>query len=98
MRPDRSHHENGRTTKEESTMLTSLLKLFLFGIIGIVAISLILGLVGLVLSITFGIVGFLLFKVAPILLVGWLVLRLIDRGRNRQRLSAADQRWLDGDS
>ena len=50
---------------------------------------------GAVLSVTFGIVGFLLFKVAPVLVVGWLVLKVVDRSRNRRRISAADQRWLD---
>jgi hypothetical protein len=43
-------------------------------------------------------VGFLLFKVAPILLVGWLVLKVIDRGSKPDELSAADREWLEGGS
>jgi hypothetical protein len=76
-------------------MLGSLLTLLIVGFLGLVALSVILAIVGVFLSITFGIVGFLLFKVAPILLVGWLVLKLVDRGRSRRQISAADQRWLD---
>jgi len=76
-------------------MLSALLTLFVFGIVGLVVISLLMALIGIFFSITFGIVGFLLFKVAPILLIGWLVLKLVDRSRSRRRISAADQRWLD---
>jgi len=76
-------------------MLGSLLTLLVVGILGLVALSVVLAIVGAVLSITFGIVGFLLFKVAPILFVGWVVLKLVDRNRTRRQISAADQRWLD---
>ncbi len=76
-------------------MIGTLLTLLIAGFVGLVAISVILALVGAVLSVTFGIVGFLLFKVAPILLVGWVVLKLVERGRGRRQISAADQRWLD---
>jgi ATP/ADP translocase len=69
--------------------------LLIAGLLGILAISAVLAIVGAVFSITFGIIGFLLFKVAPVLLVGWFVLKLIDRGRGHRRISAADQRWLD---
>lgn len=76
-------------------MLGTLIALLIAGFVGILAISLILAIVGGILSLTFGIVGFLLFKVAPVLLIGWVVLKLVDRSRNRRRISAADQRWLD---
>jgi hypothetical protein len=76
-------------------MLGSLITLLIAGLVGIVAISIILAIVGAVLSITFGLIGVLLFKVVPILLVGWVVLKLVERGRGRRRISAADQRWLD---
>lgn len=77
-------------------MLGTLLTLLIVGFFGLVALSVILAIVGGILSITFGIVGFLLFKVAPVLLVGWVILKLVDRSRGRRRISAADQRWLDG--
>jgi hypothetical protein len=76
-------------------MLGSLLTLLIVGFLGLVAISVVLSIVGALLSVTFGIVGFLLFKLAPILLVGWVVLKLVERSRGRRRISAADQRWLD---
>lgn len=78
-------------------MLGMLLTLLVAGIVGLVAISLILAVVGTVISVTFGVIGFLLFKVAPVLLVGYLVLKLIDRNRGHRRLSAADRKWLDGE-
>jgi hypothetical protein len=76
-------------------MLGTLLTLVVAGILGLIAVSVILAILGAVLSVTFGIVGFLLFKVAPVLLVGWVVLKLVDKKRNRRQISAADQRWLD---
>lgn len=76
-------------------MLGTLITLLIAGFLGLVAISVVLAIVGALLSVTFGVVGFLLFKVAPILLVGWVVLKLVDRTRNGRRISAADQRWLD---
>jgi hypothetical protein len=76
-------------------MLGTLLTLLIAGFVGLIALAVVLAIVGAILSFTFGIVGFLLFKVAPLLLVGWLVLKLVDRGRGRRRISAADQRWLD---
>lgn len=77
-------------------MLGTLLTLLVLGILGIVAISVVLALVGTVVGLTVGLAAFLLFKVAPVLLVGWVVLRLVERSRRRPRLSASDQRWLDG--
>jgi hypothetical protein len=77
-------------------MLGALITLFVFGIVGLVVISVLMALVGIFFSITFGLVGLLLFKVAPLLLLGWVVLKLVDRSRSRRHISAADQRWLDG--
>lgn len=77
-------------------MLGTLLTLLVVGLVGIVAVSVIFAILGVILSITFGVVGFLLFKVAPLLLVGWIVLKLVNRAQSRRRISAADQRWLDG--
>jgi hypothetical protein len=76
-------------------MLATLLTLFVAGIVGLIAVSVVLAILGTVLSVTFGLVGFLLFKVAPVLLVGWGVMKLIERKRTGRRISAADQRWLD---
>lgn len=76
-------------------MLGTLITLLIAGFIGLIAISIVLAILGAILSVSFGIVGFLLFKVAPLLLLGWIVLKLVDRGRSRREISAADQRWLD---
>jgi archaellum biogenesis protein FlaJ (TadC family) len=76
-------------------MLSALITLFVLGIVGLVVISVVMALIGVFFSLTFGLVGFLLLKVAPLLLIGWVVLKLVDRSRARKRISAADQRWLD---
>lgn len=77
-------------------MLSTLLMLFVIGIVGLVAVSVVLALVGVVFSVAMGVAGFLLFKVAPVLLVGWLVVKLVQRATGHRTISAADQRWLDG--
>lgn len=77
-------------------MLGALITLLVFGFVGLVAVSVVLAVVGAVFGLAFGLAGFLLFKVAPILLVGWVVLKLVGRSRGRRHISAADQRWLDG--
>jgi hypothetical protein len=77
-------------------MLTALLTLVLMAVAGVIAIGLVMGILGIFFSVAFGLVGFLLFKVAPLLLIGWVVLKIVNRGRDRGRISAADQRWLDG--
>ena len=73
-------------------MLGALMTLLLLGIAGIVVLSLVFAVLGMVM----GVVGFLLFKVAPVLLIGWVVLKLVERSRGRKRISAADRKWLDG--
>ncbi len=77
-------------------MLGTLLTFFAVGLVALVAISIILAVVGTVFSLAFSVVGFLLFKVAPILLVGWLVLKVFDRTRRKDALSAGDREWLEG--
>lgn len=76
-------------------MLTALLTLLALGIAGLVVISFVMAVIGVVFSVAFGAVGFLLFKVAPLLLIGCCVLKLVERGRRPKRLSSADERWLD---
>jgi hypothetical protein len=78
-------------------MLSALLVLLVMGIAGIIAIGLVMAMLGFVVSLAFGAVGFLLFKVAPLLLIVWVVVKLVERSRDRRRISAADQRWLDGE-
>lgn len=79
----------------EGIMIGTLVTVFTVGLITLVLAGAALWIVGALFSITFGVVGFLLFKVAPILLVGWLVLKFFDRSREGAgRLSSSDRRWL----
>ncbi len=77
-------------------MIGSLLTFFAVGLVTLLVAGVVLGVVGVVFSLTFGLATFLLFKVAPILFVGWFVLKVLDRTRGGDSLSAADRRWLDG--
>lgn len=78
-------------------MIGTLLTFLAMGILSIVVVWIVLTVVGAVLGLTVGIAWFLLTKVAPIMLVGWLVLKLLDRVRRGGTLSAADRKWLEGE-
>ncbi|MDX1646103.1 MAG: hypothetical protein R3304_03070 [Longimicrobiales bacterium] len=78
-------------------MLGSLLTFFAVGLVTILVASVVLSVVGVIFSLTLGLASFLLFKVAPILLVGWVVVKLLDRSRNRDSLTEADRRWLESE-
>lgn len=78
-------------------MLGSLLTFFAVGLATILVASVVLSVVGVVFSLTLGLASFLLFKVAPILFVGWVVVKLLDRGKKRDSLSEADRRWLESE-
>ena len=77
-------------------MLGSLLTFFLFGLVTLVVAGLVLAVVGTVFSLTLGLATFLLFKVAPILLLGWIVVKVIEKSRGKGQLSEADRKWLEG--
>jgi len=66
------------------------------GLVTLIAAGVVISLIGAILGLTFGLAHFLLFKVAPIMFIGWLGLKLLDKARGRKRISASDQRWLDG--
>ena len=78
-------------------MLGTLLKLLGVGIITVFVIVIVFSVIGAIFSISIGLVSFLLFRVAPFLLVGWVALRVIDKFRGRDALSDADRKWLDSD-
>ncbi len=84
-----------RAARDDSSMTRSLLTFLGMGIVSIVAVWIVLTVLGALLGLTTAIAGFLLFKVAPIMLVGWAVLKLMARFRNRDALSAADRKWLE---
>ena len=74
-------------------MLTSLLTLFVVGLIAIVVLSIVLSIIGAAFGLVFGLAGFLVFKVAPVVLLGYVVVRFL--APRRSRLTAADRRWLE---
>lgn len=80
-------------------MLSALIGIVVVGIVAFVALTVLLALMGVVFGVAFGLLGLVLalaFKVLPIVLVGWLVVKLIQRGeRPRSRISASDRAWLD---
>ena len=78
-------------------MIGTLLTFFAVGLATLIVAGIVLSILGTVLSIGFGLATFLLFKVAPILLVGWVVLKVIDKRSDGGSLSASDRRWLEGD-
>ena len=76
-------------------MIGTLLTLFAIGLVTLLVVGVVLAVAGTVFSIGFGLANFLLFKVAPIALLGYVVLRLI-APRKRKELSEADRKWLEG--
>ena len=77
-------------------MIATLLTLFAIGLVTLIVAGIVLSILGTVFSLAWGLATFLLLKVAPLIFLGWVVLKLADkmRGKNR-RISAADRRWLD---
>jgi uncharacterized membrane protein len=74
-------------------MISSLLTFFVVGLIALVAIAIVLSIVGAVFGLALGLAGFLLFKVAPVVLIGYLLVRFL--APRRHRLSAADREWIE---
>lgn len=77
-------------------MIGPLLTFFAVGLVTLLVAGIVLSIVGMIFSITIGLAAFLLFRVAPILLVGWIVVKVIQKVRGRGELSEADRRWLEG--
>jgi uncharacterized membrane protein YvlD (DUF360 family) len=78
-------------------MIGTLLTFFAVGLLTLIVAGIVLSIVGTVFSLTFGLATFLLFKVAPILLVGWVVVKVFQKVRGSDSLSAADRKWLEGE-
>jgi uncharacterized membrane protein len=74
-------------------MISSLLTFLIVGLVGLVVLSVVLAIVGAIFGIALGIAGLLLFKVLPIMLVGYIIVRLL--APKRKRLSPADREWLE---
>lgn len=76
-------------------MLGTLLTFFAVGLATLIVAGIVLSVVGSVIGLVGSLAGFLLFKVAPIMLVGWVIVKVLDR-KSHKSLSAADRRWLEG--
>jgi len=88
----KSHSQRGKP------VIRALITFFFVGLITLIVGGIVISVVGAVLGTAFGLASFLLFKVAPILLVGWVALKVFQKFRGRQdSLSAADRRWLDSE-
>jgi uncharacterized membrane protein len=74
-------------------MFASLLTFFIVGLMALVGIAIALALVAAVFGLALSLVGFLLFKVAPVVLIGYLLVRFL--APRSQRLTAADRKWLE---
>ena len=57
----------------------TLLTFLAVGLVTLIAAGVVLSIVGTLFSLTFGLASFLLFKVAPIMFVGWVVLKVLSR-------------------
>ena len=67
----------------------TLLALFVIGLVGLIILGVALTVIGGI----FGVAAFLLFKVAPIVLVGYVIVRFLSP--RRPRLTPAERRWLE---
>ena len=73
----------------------TLLTFLAVGLVTLIAAGIVISVVGAVLGLTFGLAQFLLFKIAPVMFIGWLALKVFDKVRGRRSISVSDQRWLD---
>ena len=73
----------------------TLLTVLAVGIVTLIVAGIVLSVVGTAFALAWSAAMFLLFKVAPVLLVGWIVLKVIEKART-PTLSAADRKWLEG--
>lgn len=74
-------------------MISSILTYLVVGLIVIIGVSVGLAVLGAIFGLALGLAKFLLFTVGPILLVGYVVLRLL--APRRKRLSKAEREWLE---
>ena len=76
-------------------MIGALLTFFAVGVATMVVAGLVFSILGFLFSLSFGLAKLLLFKVAPIMLVGWVVMKLVDRRRTRSFNRNLDTQWLE---
>jgi hypothetical protein len=74
-------------------MISAILTFIVMGVIAIAVAGVVLAVVGAAIGMAVGLGFFLLFKVLPLMLVGYVVMRLI--APKTKRLSEADRKWLE---
>jgi hypothetical protein len=72
-------------------MISSILRFILIGFLAIVVLGVGMTVVGMAL----GLASLLLFKVAPLVLIGYVAVRLLGGKKNKQQISEADRKWLE---
>lgn len=72
-------------------MVASLLKFLVAGIVAVAVLGVVLSVVGMAI----GLAAFLLFKVLPLIAIGYVVMRLVAPKQKYRELSAEDRKWLD---
>jgi uncharacterized membrane protein len=71
-----------------------ILTFLLVGFVAVLVIGVVLSVIGAVFGLAIGLAGFLLFKVAPLVLIGYVLVRLLTP--KRKQLSDSDRKWLEG--
>jgi hypothetical protein len=75
-------------------MIGGLLKLIGGVVVGLVLLTVALGVLGAIFGLAIGILG-LALKLLPFVLIGWIILKVVRSGDRRRRVSVYDDRWLD---
>jgi hypothetical protein len=75
-------------------MISAVLTFLVMGVIAIAVAGVVLAVVGAALGLALGIGFFLLFKVLPLMIVGYVVMRII-APKSTKQLSEADRKWLE---
>lgn len=76
-------------------MIGSVVTFLFVGLVAIVGLSIALALIGFLFQVGFALAGFLLFKVAPVVLLGYVIVRFLTP--RHKRLARAERRWLEDD-
>lgn len=76
-------------------MLASIVTFLLVGLVALVALGVVLAVVGAIFSAVLGLAGFVLFKVVPVVLLGYLIVRFL--APREKRLERMEKRLLESD-
>ncbi len=75
-------------------MISAILTFLVMGVIAIAVAGVVLAVVGSAIGLAVGLAFFLLFKVLPVMLVGYVVVRMF-APKSTKQLSDADRKWLE---